>query len=89
MDHKLVLEVAVVVGVEEERVDHKLVLEMEVAAMALAVVVAEVGARTGIQELLEVVLACGFLQPAPATRLAHPTQVVTALQTLALWEARA
>ena len=62
-------------------VDHKLVLEM--------VVVAGEGARTGVQELLEAVLACGFLQPAPATRLVHPTQVVTALQTLALWEARA
>jgi len=50
---------------------------------------AEEGARTGVQELSEPVLACGFLQPAPATRLVHPTQVVTAPQTLALWEARA
>ena len=76
-----------VVAVEEERVDHKLVLEMEVAAMALVVVVvvvAEEGARTGVQELLESMLACGFLRPAPATRLVHPTEVVTAPQTLAL-----
>jgi hypothetical protein len=87
VDHKLVLEVVVAVGVEEARVDHKLVLEMEVAAMTLVVVVvaaAEEGARTGTQELLQAMLACGLLQPGPAKCLVHPTQVATARQTLAL-----
>jgi hypothetical protein len=89
--HKLLLEVVVAVAaeVEQARVDHKLVLDMEVAAMALVVAeAAEEGARTNVQELSEAVLACGFLQPGPVIRPVHPTQVVTARQTLVLGEAR-